>query len=47
MLAESEVLREALEPEPYKAVLIVRRAKAELFATFTDVDVIEAVRRRC
>ncbi|PKW05120.1 hypothetical protein SAMN05428944_7894 [Streptomyces sp. 1222.5] len=45
--AESAVLREALGPELYEAVLAVRRAEAELFAMFTDADVIEAVRRRC
>ncbi|MGW5473561.1 hypothetical protein [Streptomyces chartreusis] len=28
------------------AVLAVRRAEAELFAMFSDTDVIEAVRRR-
>lgn len=46
-LAESAVLREALGPELYEAVLAVRRAEAELFAMFTDADVIEAVRWRC
>ncbi|GED89751.1 hypothetical protein TNCT6_68360 [Streptomyces sp. 6-11-2] len=45
-LAESAVLREALGPELYEAVLAVRRAEAELFAMFTDADVIEAVRWR-
>ncbi|MGW1810924.1 hypothetical protein [Streptomyces sp. NPDC002078] len=39
------MLREALRPELYEAVL-VRRAEAELFAIFTDADVIEAVRWR-
>lgn len=39
------MLREALEPELY-AVLAVPRAEAELFAMFTDADVIEAVRWR-
>jgi glutamine synthetase len=45
-LAESAVLREALGPERYEAVLTVRRAEAELFAMFTDADVIKAVRWR-
>lgn len=40
------MLREALGPELYEAVLAARRAEAELFAMFTDVDVIEAVRWR-
>ncbi|WP_267895313.1 hypothetical protein [Streptomyces sp. CB01373] len=40
------MLREALGPELYEAVLDVRRAEAELFAMFTDADVNEAVRRR-
>jgi hypothetical protein len=40
------VLREALGPEPYEAVLAVCRAEAEPFAVFTDADVIKAVRRR-
>jgi hypothetical protein len=44
-LAESAVLREALGPELYEAVL-VRRAEAELFAISTDADVIKAVRWR-
>lgn len=46
LLAESAVLREALGPELYEAVLAVRRAEAEPFAMFTDADVIEAVRWR-
>ncbi|EST34408.1 hypothetical protein M878_10455 [Streptomyces roseochromogenus subsp. oscitans DS 12.976] len=33
-------------PELYEAVLAVRRAEAELFAMFTDADVIGAVRWR-
>ncbi|MFH9983329.1 hypothetical protein ACH4ND_29705 [Streptomyces sp. NPDC017179] len=41
------MLREALGPELYEAVLAVRRAEAELFAMFTDADVIEDVRWRC
>ncbi|MET8746562.1 hypothetical protein [Streptomyces sp. NPDC004728] len=40
------MLWEALGPEPYEAVLAVRRAEAELFAMFTGAEVIEAVRRR-
>lgn len=40
------MLWEALGPGLYEAVLAVRRAEAELFAMFTDADVIEAVRRR-
>ncbi|MFF8612219.1 hypothetical protein [Streptomyces sp. NPDC015350] len=40
------MLWEAPGPEPYEAVPAVRRAEAELFAMFTDADVIEAVRRR-
>jgi glutamine synthetase len=40
------VLREALEAELYEAVLAVCRAEAELFAMFTDADVIDAVRWR-
>ncbi|MFJ3310437.1 hypothetical protein ACIPSA_47190 [Streptomyces sp. NPDC086549] len=43
---KSAVLREALGPELHEAVLAVRRAEAELFAMFTDADVIEAVRWR-
>jgi glutamine synthetase len=46
-LPESAVLREALEPELYEAVLAVRRAEGELFVMFTDADIIEAVRWRC
>ncbi|MCG8968983.1 MULTISPECIES: hypothetical protein [Streptomyces] len=46
-LPESAVLREALEPELYQAVLAVRRAEGELFVMFTDADIIEAVRWRC
>ncbi|MGW3450070.1 hypothetical protein [Streptomyces sp. NPDC001076] len=45
-LAESAVLREALGRELYEAVLALRRAGAELFAMFTDADVIDAVRSR-
>ncbi|MGW5170310.1 hypothetical protein ACWEQ1_23255 [Streptomyces nodosus] len=45
-MAESAVLREALGPELYEAVLAVRRAEAELLAMFTDADVIEALRWR-
>jgi glutamine synthetase len=33
-------------PELYEAVLAVRRAEAELFAMFTDADVVKAVRWR-
>lgn len=44
--AESAVLREALVPEPYEAVVAVRRADAELFAMFTEANVIKAVRWR-
>ncbi|MEU9320450.1 hypothetical protein [Streptomyces sp. NPDC048295] len=40
------VLWEALGPELHEAVPAVRRAVAELFAMFTDADVIEVVRRR-
>ncbi|MFD9539301.1 hypothetical protein [Streptomyces sp. NPDC060022] len=40
------MLREALGPELSESVLAVRRAEAELFAMFTDADVIGAVRRR-
>ena len=40
------MLREALGPELYEAVLADRRAEAELFAMSTDADAIEAVRRR-
>ncbi|MGW1411042.1 hypothetical protein [Streptomyces sp. NPDC002403] len=40
------MLWRAFGPEPYEAVLAVRRAEAELFAMFTDADVIEAVRWR-
>ncbi|MFI1281199.1 hypothetical protein ACH4U5_10660 [Streptomyces sp. NPDC020858] len=40
------MLREALGPGLYEAVLAVRRADAELFAMFTEADVIKAVRRR-
>ncbi|MEV0186182.1 hypothetical protein AB0I54_44195 [Streptomyces sp. NPDC050625] len=40
------MLREALGPELYEAVVAVRHAEAELFAMFTDADVIKAVRWR-
>ncbi|MFD9408223.1 hypothetical protein ACFWBN_14555 [Streptomyces sp. NPDC059989] len=40
------MLREALGPELYEAVLAVRRADAELFTMFTEAVVIKAVRRR-
>ncbi|MFF4121212.1 hypothetical protein [Streptomyces sp. NPDC001714] len=40
------MLREALGRELYEAVLALRRAGAELFAMFTDADVIDAVRSR-
>ncbi|WP_371500443.1 glutamine synthetase family protein [Kitasatospora sp. NBC_00374] len=43
---KSALLRQALGPELYENVLAVRRAEAELFATHTDEDVIEAVRWR-
>ncbi|WP_151769937.1 glutamine synthetase family protein [Streptomyces abyssomicinicus] len=43
---KSALLRQALGRELYEAVLAVRRAEAELFATHTDTDVIEAVRWR-
>lgn len=43
---KSALLRQALGPELYEAVLAVRRAEAELFAGHTDADVIEAVRWR-
>lgn len=43
---KSALLRRALGAELYEAVLAVRRAEAELFATHTDADVIEAVRWR-
>lgn len=45
-LAQSAELREAPGPELYEAVLAVRRADAELFAMFTEADVIKAVRWR-
>lgn len=43
---KSALLRRALGAELYEAVLAVRRAEAELFATHTDADVIKAVRWR-
>ncbi|MEV0536309.1 glutamine synthetase family protein [Kitasatospora sp. NPDC050463] len=43
---KSDVLRQALGPELYEAVLAVRRAEAEVFAMHTDAEVIEAVRWR-
>ncbi|AUG80283.1 glutamine synthetase [Kitasatospora sp. MMS16-BH015] len=43
---KSTLLREALGPELYEAVLAVRRAEAELFAMHTDAEVVEAVRWR-
>ncbi|MFC5219791.1 hypothetical protein [Streptomyces coerulescens] len=43
---ESAVPREALGPELYEAVPAIRRTEAELFAMFTDADVIKAVRWR-
>lgn len=43
---KSALLRQALGPELYQAVLAVRRAEAELFAGHTDAEVVEAVRWR-
>ncbi|WP_123469611.1 glutamine synthetase family protein [Streptomyces sp. NBC_01260] len=43
---KSALLRRALGAELYEAVLAVRRAESELFATHTDADLIEAVRWR-
>lgn len=43
---KSALLRQALGAELYEAVLAVRRAESELFATHTDADLIEAVRWR-
>ncbi|MFB7588752.1 glutamine synthetase family protein [Streptomyces sp. NPDC056169] len=43
---KSTLLRQALGAELYEAVLAVRRAEAELFATRTDAYVIEAARWR-
>lgn len=43
---KSALLRQALGPELYEAVLAVRRAEAEQFAPYTDAEVIEAVRWR-
>ncbi|MEU1259369.1 hypothetical protein ACWCQP_42445 [Streptomyces chartreusis] len=38
--------RDTARVEVGSAVLAVRRAEAELFAMFSEADVIEAVRRR-
>lgn len=43
---KSALLRKALGRDLYEAVLAVRRAEAELFATRTNEDVIEATRWR-
>ncbi len=43
---ESALLCDVLAPDLFETVLAVRRAEAELFAMVTDVDVVEAVRRR-
>lgn len=43
---KSALLRQALGPELYEAVLAVRQAEAELFSGHTDTDAIAAVRWR-